>query len=150
MRAWWEMREPRERILLLVLGALVSLFIVIFAIVLPLQSARDNAQTALTRAQADLQLVNRIAPNLSGPTTNRAQFNRAALVRTAGERGIKLARMQPGENGALSVWIDEVSTESLYGLFTELMTNYTAVPERVSISADQNGTLSAQFTLRPA
>lgn len=150
MRTWWDSREPREQVLLTILAALVGLFLLVFAVLLPAQAAQSEAQADLQRAQSDWQLVHRVAPTLSVSNANRAPFSRAALIRAAGQHGIKLARMQPGDEGALSVWIDDVSTEALYGLFEDLMTDYSVVPERVSIGADQNGALSAQFTLRPA
>lgn len=149
MRTWWDSREPRERMLLLILSVLMGLFLLVFAVILPIQSMRSEADSDLVRAQADLRLVQRVAPTLSASTGSRAPFNRAALVQSAGAHGIKLARMQPGDDGVLSVWIDDVSTESLYDLFEDIMGTYAVTPERVSVSADRNGVLSAQFTVRP-
>lgn len=147
--SWWDEREPRERLLLLTLAAIAAVFVLIFAVVLPLQNAGDQAERDLEQAQTDLRLVQRVAPNLSTGSADRLPFDRSALVQAATNRNVRIARIQPDENGALAVWIDDAPTLPLYGLFDDILTDYAATMERASVSANGDGTLSAQFTLRP-
>lgn len=148
MTEWWNSREPRERVLLMVLAVLAALFLLVFALILPLRGANAASQAKLERAQSDLALVQRVVPRLTAGAAARAPFDRAALIRVSSARNVKLARVQPGDDGSLSVWIDEAQTDALYGLLNDLTTNYTATPERVSLTTDWSGRLSAQFTLR--
>ncbi|MGB6319439.1 MAG: type II secretion system protein GspM, partial [Litorimonas sp.] len=60
--SWWSEREPRERLLLAVLGALAGLFALVFFLVLPVMDARTDAERALDRARADLAAVSRLGP----------------------------------------------------------------------------------------
>lgn len=146
---WWAAREPREQALLAILAVLASLFILVFLLFLPLQSARADAQTALDQAKTDLAIVSRVAPTLSGGTQSaRAPFDRSVLISVSRARGVKLTRVQPGANDSFSVWIDDAQTVSLYGFFEDLLTDYAVTMEQVVVSADANGRLSAQFTVR--
>jgi len=144
---WWNGREPRERQLLLILSAIITVFLIIFVIVLPLRAASTNAESALTRAKADLALVSRLTPSqtTAGP---RAPFDRSVLITVARTQDLKLTRVQPGGDGTFAVWIDDAQTQRLYGFFDDLIGSYAVSLERVVVSADANGRLSAQFTVR--
>ena len=143
---WWDGREPRERLLLVALGAIVGLFILIFGVVLPVQSARTDASESLRRAQAELMAVSRLSP--SSEQTRRAPFDRSVLINVARAQDIRLTRVQPGQDGTLSVWIDEAQTQRLYGFFDALLSDYAVALDQVIVSADNNGRLSAQFVVR--
>lgn len=146
---WWDAREPRERLLLLGLGVVLALFVLVFAVIFPLQSARANAQSDLNRAKSELAIVSRLAPTLGAAGTgDRAPFDRSVLVSVARDRGVKLTRVQPGDDGSFSVWIDDAPTDRLYGVFDDLLSDYAVMMDRVIVSGDANGRLSAQFTLR--
>lgn len=149
LRNWWDGREPRERLLLIVLGCLLGLFALIVLLILPAQSARADAEVALERAKQDLTLVSRVIPGVSAGAPNaRAPFDRSVLIRTAQSHGIKLTRVQPANDGSFAVWIDDAQTQDLYGLFSDLLSNYAVTLDRADVSADANGRLSAQFTVR--
>ena len=148
MRAWWDSREPRERGLLIVLGGLLAIFLIVFAVILPVHGAQSRAQTQLNRAQTDLALVNRLAPRLGAVQGQATQpFNRSILFQTAQSQNIKIARVQPGEDGALSVWVDDVESPVFYAWLEDMMSRYRVGMDRMAISANRNGGLSAQFTL---
>lgn len=144
--SWWEAREPRERLLLAVLSGLVAVFLIIFAVVLPVQVVSSNAQSDLLRAKSNLALVSRLAPSqrVAGP---RAPFDRSVLITVARTQNVKLTRVQPDGDGSFSVWIDEAETQALYGFFNDLIGAYAVTLDRVVVSADANGQLSAQFTI---
>lgn len=143
---WWDMREPRERILLGVLAGLVSLLVLIFGLLLPIQSARANAAADLDRAKADLVAVSRLSP--SEDVAVRTPFDRSVLITIARAQDVKLTRVQPGSDGSVSVWIDDAQTQRLYGFFDTLLSDYAVGLDQVIISADANGRLSAQFVVR--
>ena len=147
MRAWWESREPRERVLLGVLGALLAAFALLFALVLPVMDARANAEAELRRAQADYRIVAQTAvrPQTGGA---RAAFSRSVLLSAAREAGLQVTRIQADRDGGFAVWIDDAETAALYGMFEQLLTRTTAQMDRVIVSADATGRLSAQFTVR--
>ena len=149
MRAWWTGREPREQLLLGVLGGLLLVFALVFAVILPLADARADADRALDRARAGYDIVARTSPATSGDTSARAPFDRAALLEAARAQGLQITRIQPADGAGLSVWIDDAQTAPLYALFDTLLTEYSGRMDRVVVSADNAGRLSAQFTIRP-
>lgn len=149
LTSWWDGREPRERFLLMGLGLILMVFLLVFALILPVQSVRDSAQTDLDRAKSELAIVSRIAPTLGAAGTGaRAPFDRSVLINVSGTHGVKLTRVQPGDDGSFAVWIDDAQTASLYGVFDDLLSNYAVTMDRAVVSADANGRLSAQFTVR--
>lgn len=148
MTGWWDGREPRERLLLAVLSALVTVFLIIFAVVLPLQAASSAAKSDLDRAKSNLALVSRLSPTQGSTVGPRAAFDRSVLITVARTQNVKLTRVQPDGDGSFSVWIDEAETRALYGFFSDLIGGYAVTLDRVVVSADANGRLSAQFTVQ--
>jgi len=149
LTGWWDGREPRERFLLMGLGLILMVFLLVFALILPVQSVRASAQTDLDRAKSELAIVSRIAPTLGAAGTGvRAPFDRSVLINVSGTHGVKLTRVQPGDDGSFAVWIDDAQTASLYGVFDDLLSDYAVKMDRAVVSVDANGRLSAQFTVR--
>lgn len=145
---WWDGREPRERLLLALLSALVTIFLIIFAVILPLQAASATAKSDLVRATSNLALVSRLTPTQGSAAGPRAAFDRSVLITVARTQNVKLTRVQPDGEGSFSVWIDEAETRALYGFFSDLIGDYAVTLDRVVVSADANGRLSAQFTVQ--
>ena len=145
---WFNTREPRERVLLIVLAGLLVVFIAWFA--MTRESGPDGA-TALEAAQTDRELWLRAAPRLGSGTANgeRAEFTRGALVESARNRSVSLTRVQPQSNGALSVWIEDTSTTALYDLIEDIVGKYAVSVETALLTTAPNGGLNAQFTLSP-
>ena len=144
LRNWWDGLAARERGLLAVLGALMAVFVLVFALVLPVLDAREQAATDLRAAQAEQALLARAAP---AGDRSRAPFTRQALLQAARDQGIQISRIQPGDANSFAVWIDDAPTQALYGLFEDLLANTTATLDRAAITSDANGRLSAQFTV---
>lgn len=148
----WRDREPREQVLLAVMGVLLGLFVLWQFILTPISNARSDAQSALITAERDYVAVARALPQLSAPTTlSGPQFTQAVFIDAARKRGLKPSRIQPDGNNNLSVWIDTKDTLALYGLLNDIITQNGAILARASITAGANQSLNAQltFTLTP-
>jgi len=93
MMTWFNSREPRERVLLMILAGLLVIFVAWFA--LTRESGPDGA-SALEAAQTDREFWLRAAPRL-GPanvTGTRNDFTRGALIEVARKRSVELSRVQ--------------------------------------------------------
>ena len=145
---WFNSREPRERVLLLILAALLAMFVAWFAVT---RESGPDGTTVLEAAQADRKLWLRAAPRLSsGPVVgDRAEFTRGVLVEKARQRGVSLSRVQPQSGGGLTVWIDDAGTPALYGLIEDLVSGYTVEIDTALITTAPNGGVNAQLTLTP-
>ncbi len=145
---WFQSREPRERVLLIIMAVLLALFVAWFAVS---RDSGPSGQSELEAAQIDRELWLRAAPKLSAGSAGaeRAAFTRGVLIDVARKRGVDLSRMQPQSNGSLTVWIEDVSTPALYGVINDLIAGYAVDVDTAMISTAPDGALNAQFTLNP-
>lgn len=147
MMDWFNSREPRERILLIVMAALLTLFIAWFALN---RETGPDADQVLAEAQTDRELWLRAKPKLtadSGNNVARGEFSRGDLINLARQRDVRLTRVQPQNDGSLTVWIDDIGTQPLFGLMQALTKSYRVDFSSVIISRSPQGSLNAQFTL---
>lgn len=147
VKTYWQDREPREQILLIIMGVLLGLFILWQFILSPLAATKQDAQVSLATAERDYVAVSRALPglNTSGASTGES-FNQAVFLDAARRRGLNPSRVQPDGNRSLTVWIDTQDTTALYGLIKDVVTRNGAVLYRAAISSGANQTLSAQLT----
>jgi len=148
MITWFNSREPRERILLMLLGVLLLLFLTWFALS---RERGPNGHDALEAAQTDRELWLRAAPKLSAGAVagERSAFTRRTLIDSARKRSVDLSRVQPQSGGGLTVWVEDIGTGALFGLISDLVTQYAVEVETAVISTAPNGGLNAQLTLNP-
>ncbi len=144
----WDERAPYEKAIMAALGIAIVLAILFLLIVKPVLTAHNTAEANANKALRDYEIVSRAVPQLAqGPSASGAPFNRAALISTSQRQDIRLSRINP-DNGTLTVWVDDVETVKLYQLISTLMTQNGAELSRATITADDNGLLSAQLTLK--
>ena len=150
MIEWFNSREPLERILLMIMFGLMLVFAIWF---LMTRETGPDPDQQLAEAQSDRELWLRAKPRLLTKGQGdivRKEFNRGELINLARQRDVRLTRVEPQNDGNLSVWIDDISTNSLYGLFTALNQSYQVDFTNVTISRTPQGSLNAQFTLSGA
>ena len=144
----WDERELYEKIIMAALGGAIVLALLFLIAVKPVLAAHDAAEAKAEKSLRDYEIVSRALPQLGqGPASMGAPFDRSALIRAAQRQDIPLSRINP-DDGSLTVWVENVETVKLYGLINTLMTENGAELSRASITADDNGLLSAQLTLK--
>lgn len=148
MMDWFNSREPRERILLMILAGMLAIFVAWFILT---RDSGPDGKSKLEAAQMDRELWLRAAPRIgAGATTGaRSDFTRGALVEAARRRSVDLSRVEPQVQGGLSVWIDDAPTPALYGLINDLVTSYSVKVETAVLTTAPNGGVNAQLTLVP-
>lgn len=148
-------REPRERWLLLILSGLVVLWALWQFLLTPILNSGQMARADLLKAQNDYRLMQQARPllaqNIGGAnqTSGGQTFTRQAFIDLARRQDISLTRVQPEADNSLSVWIDDVQTQRLYGFLQVLLTDYDVAMRRASIASSSDELVSAQFTLAP-
>ena len=145
---WFNSREPRERILLMVLAVLLAIFTLWFVVT---RESGPDGRANLEAAQMDREIWLRAAPRLASGTATggRSEFTRGALVDASRKRGVALSRVQPQGEGGLGVWIDDAPTSALYGLINDLVSTHAVKVETAVITTAPNGGVNAQITLIP-
>ncbi|MEM8799075.1 MAG: type II secretion system protein GspM [Pseudomonadota bacterium] len=120
MKAYWQSRSLREQVLI---GVMLSLFLVLglfMGVYQPMVSARENAEARLDSARDVRAVVDLAVASRRGSQGPRAQtIVPASELRTfaASEaRALKIAivRLEPGDNGSISLWIDAVDPQLLF------------------------------------
>ena len=148
MMSWFNAREPRERVLLLILAALIVVFAAGFAL------SRDRGPSgtaALEAAQTDREFWLRASQKLNAGTAagTRDDFTRAALIEASRKHGVELSRVQPQAGGGLTVWVEDAVTPSFYAVIQDLVTQYDVQVESALITAAPAGGINAQLTFTP-
>jgi len=144
----WDERELYEKIIMATLGVAIVLAALFLIAIKPVLTAHNTAEAQASKALRDYEIVSRALPRLGqGPVFADGPFSRATLISAAQRQDIRLSRINP-DNDMLTVWIDDVETVRLYRLINTLMTQNGAELSRAVITADNNGLLSAQLTLK--
>ena len=148
MMTWFNAREPRERVLLLILAGLLVVFAGWFVLS---RDSGPNGTDALEAAQTDRTFWLRAAPKLGGTTVSgeKEAFTRGALIEASRKRGIELSRVQPQAGGGLTVWVEDAPTSSFYAVIQDLVTQYAVSVDNALITAAPAGGVNAQLTLTP-
>ena len=148
MMTWFNSREPRERVLLLILAGLLIVFAAWFVLT---RESGPNGSTALEAAQTDREFWLRASPKLNAGTATgtKSEFTRGALIDAARKRSVDLSRVQPNAGGGLTLWVEDAATPAFYGVIQDLVTNYAVNVESALITAASSGGVNAQLTLTP-
>ena len=148
MMTWFNAREPRERVLLLILAGLLVIFIAWFSLT---REGGPGGASALEAAQTDREFWLRAAPKLNASTSNgaKSEFTRGALIDAARKRSMELSRVQPNAGGGLTLWVEDASSPTFYAVIQELVANYAVNVESALITAAPSGGVNAQLTLTP-
>jgi general secretion pathway protein M len=116
--AWWTGREPRERVLLAVLGALMLAVVVWYGVWAPLNgwavSARDRqaeAAASLVQAERAQAEIARFEQMRGGKGNATAQ----ALTQSAAQAGVIVNKVEPIAGGGLTVWTNPAEPTALFG-----------------------------------
>src|SRR5689334_10787767 len=123
--------SERER-RMVIIGAVAGVLLLVFGVLLPLDSSVSKAQERVGKKQADLVWMNAVGPELAtaGPTVARPSSQESLLVvvdRAARESGLggSLTSSEPQGPGVLRVRLEKAPFDIMIGWLARL--------------ADQNG-----------
>jgi general secretion pathway protein M len=149
MKEWWQQLNVREQRLVVVMGSVVSLFVLYSFIWQPLNENIDKSegklarqQSLLTWVEANISLFEQ-AKQSGGNQKNSGSI--ASIVnRSAGRNNITIARIQPqGED--LQVWVDKVPFDQLLNWLEHLANKEGLVVRNIDLSkSDQKGVVSVK------
>ena len=153
MKEWFLRQSPRDRLVVLGLGAL-TLMVLLYALVwYPLSERQVRAEQALVLKQETLAYVRRGAAQLknsAGTSTQNKSSNKAPYLLI--DEVIRQAKMDPpervepsGKNGA-RVQFSEVDFDKLVSVLAELEL-YGLKISTLTISRKNLGTVSARFNM---
>ncbi len=148
---YWKSLDDRERLLLMVAGALVFILALWFLAIRPVMKAKTSAQTAQTMALRDLEIVQTNLPKLGGGKTSKTgskPFNRNAVINLAKSHKLAISRVQPENDGSLKVWFDDANTRQVLKFMNSMTGEYAAAISIAQITRKNNGKISTTLTFR--
>lgn len=150
-QAWWDGRTPRERTLLMVMGAALVAFLLWFGAYRPLHLAKAAAERrydAALKDQAAVQSaaaqIRRLQAGASAPARKAPPAD--AVNASAATAGVTLTRVEPGEAGAVEAAVGGVSSGKLFGWLAALQRDYGVTPRHLTVIKDDAGALAADAT----
>jgi len=151
---WYASREPRERPVIAGLASLIVLVVIWAAVWKPISDWRtvetnryQNAQTTWDWMQANEAL----ARSRAGQTSSTSSAERSLLplvTREANNLGIRLNRLQPEADGAVSVVVQGQPFNLIVQWLANLQQTHNIGVQRVSVDAEgKPGLINAQIRL---
>ena len=151
MMGYWNSRTGRERALIGVALLLVIVALLQCGIVRPLMAAKADSKLALEAASRQLDVVSAELTSqttrVAGATAARAssQNLRSDLLQLANARGLSVLRLQTADDGRLILQFERTVPTLVYAWLADADMRYGAVPERVTMFAEEAGYVRASF-----
>jgi len=151
---WYEGREPGEKPIIVALTALVVISLLWLMIWKPLSEWRTfsenryvNAQSVWDWMQANEADARQTARSGAGGATTRSLL--PVITRAANSHGLRLNRLQPEADGAVSVVLQAQSFNAMLKWLDELEQQHKVSVQRVSLDAEgKPGLINAQLRLQ--
>ena len=152
---WYAGREPNEQPIIAALAGLVGLLILWGLIWQPVsdwqnleQNRYANAQSLWDWVQANEQDA-RAAARSSSPGVASQRSLLPVITRAANTRGLKLSRLQPESDGAVSVVLQAQPFNDMLEWLAELEQRSQVSVQRITLDAEgQPGLINAQVRLQ--
>lgn len=151
--AYWRERTARERILLAAAGGLTAVLVLWQLMLSPLLGERAAAQAAFESADAALMDVRRslsvlgAVEDTAGVATRTGSL-RAVVSNSANQFGLAIARIQPGEEGEISVSLENAQAAALFRWLRDLRDTHGVVVRDASLRrSDRDVVVRARLVL---
>ncbi len=147
MSAWWHDLSARERMMVMIAGALAGVLLLSLGLVRPLADWRAAADRQASSARDAYELT-AAAAAVAGGAQQGAPLSqtplRDALVRTTNTAGIQLVRIGTENNDQIEVQIEPVDGDVFFDWVADLENRYGATLAFVDIGRGQAGEITPQ------
>ncbi len=143
MRSFFDSLSDRERLLIAIAAALSVIAIVLFGVINPIFSYRDNALRRLQNAERMASLIE----NVSVETTQATGSLRTLVTQRARAQDLVIARIADGDDSVDLVFSDVPYTNYFEWLLAVVEDDGLAVGEAVIRPGSASGTVNVRLTL---
>ena len=150
-RAWWSGRSDRERSMLGVMFGLMAVLVFWFALVRPIDDARERGELRLAAATAD---AGRIAAISEGIRRARASTPPvlavplpAAVGQAAEASGFTLSRLDPLSGDQVTIAISTARGPALFK-WLGVLDNQGIIVDKLTLRPNSDATLAVEGVLR--
>ena len=149
---YWQGLNKRERLSVIFCGVSIVLFLIYAGLFRPLSIAIENSRSALKIEQERYKhITSLLAQQNTGQQNDTADFSqvRRELTDTAMSRGIKINRIQPNGDTALTVFIGSISAAVFFNWLTVLDSEHGIQPFDLFLQKNPDGkTLNVQTVFK--
>ncbi|WP_262696261.1 type II secretion system protein M [Kordiimonas aquimaris] len=154
MNVYWNKLSTRERALIMGAGGLFVLLILSLVIVRPLINYQAGSEAELIAAKEEYRVIASLVASYNTTQDKRSisaqklpssQSPRILISTSAREKGLIVSRIQPSEDGNLTLWMDSVSSIVFYEWLNTLEQRHSLSPNLASLQKNGDGTLRAQI-----
>lgn len=146
--AWWDGRTLRERRMLALMGLVVAAVLVWLLIVRPVRTWREDVADARLVAEANLDLVRRVAGRESSAGMSQGNMNLQATVEQANAATGATPVLGMSADGELGFSLTNVSTNTAFGWLAALQDLKVGVTS-LNVVENADATLSLEGGLAP-
>jgi len=143
MRSFFDNLSDRERLLIAIAAALSIIAIVLFGVINPIFSHRDNALRRLQNAERMASLIE----NVSVETTQAEGSLRTLVTQRARAQDLVIARIADGDSSVDLVFSDVPYTNYFEWLLAVVKDDGLTVGEAVIRPGSASGTVNVRLTL---
>ena len=138
VRTWWQARVPRERSMLALMFMALAAFVYWYALLEPMRGLRDRARAGSALASNELSVVAADAARIEAlrrqrPPAPQGEALPAAILASARQAGVAIARHRTGSDAALEIGIDAVDAPALLDWLDALGDDPGIAPARISV-----------------
>lgn len=147
MRDYWHTLTAREQLMIAAAGALAVLVALYFLLLRPLQAYQMESERTLVAATNTLSTVQMRVAQLKATEQAASDANargesvslRVAVSRAARGAGVSISRLQPSDDGTLTVWVDSAQSTTLYQWLQTLAEEQGVGPTNVLFQKNSSG-----------
>lgn len=141
MNSYWQKLTTRERALVSAAVTLLAVTLVYFLAIRPLGAYQAESERTYRAALDQFQAVRSYANQLqaadreTGDTvvSQRPENLRTAVSNAARSSGVVISRLQPSEDGTLTIWAEQVQSPQLFLWLDTMSKTYAVGPSNVLI-----------------
>jgi len=154
IQTYWQKLTEREKLLVSSAGALVLVTVAYFIAIRPLVAYHTESARAYSSAYTQFQTVRSYASQIQAVAVeadnNKALQQpinlRVAVSNTARASGVAISRLQPSEDGRLTIWAEQIQSPQLFLWLDTLSKAHSIGPQNVLIQKTSvPGTLRVQL-----
>jgi len=158
MKRWWFERTSREQVLIIASALLIGLFIFYQGALKPLYAFHAAAKQSHAVARdylAEVEAAARSVRTLKAPAQGRQPLDdgglRTAAAVAAKEAGVSITRLQPLNDGAVELWLDDVPAPQVYRWLAILNERHGIVITKADIRrSGESGAVRVQVAMAVA
>ncbi|TYT25374.1 type II secretion system protein M [Luteimonas viscosa] len=120
--AWWHGREPRERMMLAVMAAMLAAFAWWYGLLWPLRSLRedagvryDHATVALRGVEAEVAALTAAGTGTAPAASTGGEALQRRVLDSARDAGLAPSRQRTAADGAFVLEFERVASPALFG-----------------------------------